>query len=109
MKPDNPKNAFSLMELVAVTAILAVLAAYIVPRVMGPQEEAQGNACHVYQGDIELQVQIWLRNNGSYPAANLNSIGMDTNYFPEGLPLCPVDGTSYTIDTTTGLVVGHTH
>jgi hypothetical protein len=39
----------------------------------------------------------------------LSNIGADTSYFPVGLPNCPVDGTSYTISTTTGRVTGHTH
>ena len=67
------------------------------------------SACYANKGDIELQVKLWRRNNGSYPAANLSDIGADTAYFPSGLPACPVDGTAYTIDTTTGLVTGHTH
>ena len=54
-------------------------------------------------------MKLWKRNNGSYPAANLSDIGADTTYFPSGLPVCPVDGTAYTINTTTGLVIGHTH
>ena len=47
-------------------------------------------------------MKLWKRNNSSYPAANLSDIGADTAYFPSGLPVCPVDGTAYTIDTTTG-------
>ena len=66
-------------------------------------------ACYANQGDIELQVKLWKRMNGTYPAANLSDIGANTSYFPSPVPVCPVDGTSYTINTTTGLVIGHTH
>ena len=97
------------MELMAVVAILGVLAALIVPRVVGHHDNAKRAACYANQGDIELQVKLWRRNNGSYPAANLSNIGADTAYFPSGLPVCPVDGTAYTINTTSGLVTGHTH
>jgi prepilin-type N-terminal cleavage/methylation domain-containing protein len=103
------RRAFSLLELVAVTAILAVLAVLIVPRVSGQRDRANKSACESHQADIELQVKLWQRNNGAYPAANLSNIGADTAYFPSGLPACPVDGAAYTIDTTTGLVTGHTH
>ena len=72
-------------------------------------DAAKVAACHVYKGDIEIQVELWNHNTGSWPAANLASIGADINYFPEGLPTCPVDGTTYTIDTSTGLVIGHNH
>jgi hypothetical protein len=51
---------------------------------------------------------LWRRANGTWPAADLSAIGADANYFPEGLPTCPVDGAVYTIDTN-GAVVGHTH
>ena len=97
------------MELMAVVVILAIVAAYIVPRVASLQHHGQRNACYANQGEIELQVKLWRRNNGTYPLANLSDIGANTTYFPQGLPICPVDGTAYTIDTTTGLVVGHTH
>ncbi|HEX4416189.1 MAG TPA: hypothetical protein VH107_21330 [Lacipirellulaceae bacterium] len=101
--------AFSLTELMAVCAILGVLAILIVPRVSTQQDNAKRAACYANQGDIELEVKLWKRNNSSYPAANLSDIGASTTYFPSGVPVCPVDGTAYTINTTTGLVIGHTH
>jgi prepilin-type N-terminal cleavage/methylation domain-containing protein len=101
--------AFSLTELMAVVAILGVLAILIVPRVSSQQDNSKRSACYANQGDIELQVKLWKRNNGTYPASNLSDIGVNTTYFPSGLPVCPVDGTAYTISTTTGLVIGHTH
>jgi type II secretory pathway pseudopilin PulG len=117
MRSQRPKSyrrrtiriAFSLTELMAVTAILGVLAILIVPRVSSHQDNSKRAACYANQGDIELQVKLWKRANGSYPAANLSDIGPNASYFPGGLPTCPVDGTGYTINTTTGLVNGHTH
>ena len=100
---------FTLTELMAVMAILGVLAILIVPRVSNHQVTSKRAACYACQGDIELQTKLWKRNNGTYPAANLSDIGADTAYFPSGMPTCPVDGTTYTINTTTGLVTGHTH
>jgi prepilin-type N-terminal cleavage/methylation domain-containing protein len=109
-KTTAPYNtAFSLMELMAVLAIVGILAAVIVPRVATFQDKGKKSACYANKGDIELQVKLWKRNKGSYPTANLSDIGADTSYFPGGLPVCSVDGTSYTIDTTTGRVIGHTH
>lgn len=105
----NSRRAFSLAELMAVVVILAIVAAYILPRVGGYNHTAKKNACWTNRGEIELQVRLWQRNNGSYPAADLSNIGADTTYFPQGVPACPVDGTAYTIDTTTGFVAGHTH
>lgn len=103
------RGGLSLTELMAVLGILGVLAALIVPRVFGHRDSSMQATCDAQQGDIELQVKLWRRNQGAYPAANLSDIGVDPVYFPGGLPICPVDGTSYTIDTTSGLVIGHTH
>jgi prepilin-type N-terminal cleavage/methylation domain-containing protein len=103
------RPALSLPELLAVLAILALLAAYIIPRVSRDVDDGRRNACHTNQSEIELQTQLWRREYGSFPAADLSDIGADADYFPDGVPGCPVDGTDYTIDTTTGYVIGHDH
>lgn len=101
-------RGFSLMELMAVLALLGVVAMTILPRVAGDNAACEAAACHAHQGDIEIQSELWLHNTGSWPAANLADIEANTAYFPEGLPTCPVDGTAYTIDSA-GRVVGHDH
>src|SRR5262249_34935205 len=98
-----------LIELIAVVAILGVIALFVVPRMSTSRTSANKTSCCNQKGEIDLQVKLWRRNKGSYPAANLSDIAADTTYFPSGLPTCPVDGTAYTIDTTTGRVSGHTH
>jgi prepilin-type N-terminal cleavage/methylation domain-containing protein len=109
IKSNEFRPAFSLTELMAVVAVLGVLAALIVPRVLGHLNTTKRAACYANQGDIEMQAKLFNRNTGAYPAANLSNISGNTAYFPGGLPVCPVDGSAYTIDTTTGLVTGHTH
>jgi prepilin-type N-terminal cleavage/methylation domain-containing protein len=106
---SRTSNGFTLTELVAVVAILGVLAALIVPRVMGHHDTAKRAACYANQSGIEMQVKLFHRNTGAYPAADLSNISGNTVYFPSGLPVCPVDGSAYTIDTSSGLVTGHTH
>ena len=103
------RKAFSLVELMAVLAIMGLLAMVILPRVFGGSDAAKTAACHTYIGDIEVQAELWMHNTGAWPAANLSNIGGDLNYFPAGLPTCPVDQTSYTINTSTGRVIGHNH
>jgi hypothetical protein len=40
-------------------------------------------------------------NTGNWPANDLSDIAADPNYFPEGLPVNPVDNTPYTLNSTT--------
>lgn len=108
-KTKNNRLAFSLLELMAVVAIVGIVTTLIVTRMVGSNESADIASCYVFKGDIEVQAEVWNHNTGSWPAGNLADIGGDLNYFPEGLPICPVDGTAYTIDTATGLVIGHSH
>lgn len=101
--------AYTLAELMAALAIIAVLAVMVIPRAVNHMTSGAAAACHANVGEIEIQAQLWRRNTGSWPAASLSDIEADLEYFPEGLPSCPVDGSTYTIDGATGRVVGHTH
>ena len=105
----NVRQGYTLLELLSVVAVIGILATIIVTHVTQESDSAKVSACYTFKGDIEIQAEIWMHNNGSWPAANLSNIGTDTNYFPEGLPTCPYDGTGYTIDATTGKVIGHVH
>jgi prepilin-type N-terminal cleavage/methylation domain-containing protein len=100
---------FTLTELMAVLALLGILTALVVPRVVGHHDAAKCVACEANQAEIELQAKLWRRHHGAYPSANLSDIATDVGYFPAGLPVCPVDGSAYTITTTDGRVIGHTH
>lgn len=102
------KRAFTLTELMAVLAVLGVVAAVIVVRATGGASTSKSAACQAIKGDIEVRAELWKHNTGSWPATNLANIGADVNYFPTGVPTCPVNGTAYTIDTS-GRVVGHNH
>jgi prepilin-type N-terminal cleavage/methylation domain-containing protein len=103
------RPGLGLLEMLAVVTLIAILAAIAVPRFTTQSLEAKRNACFVNRNNIEVQCQLWLRQKNSAPAANLSDIGAAPSYFPDGVPTCPVDGSAYTIDTTTLRVTGHTH
>lgn len=103
------QRGFSLLELLAVVTLLGILAVIIIPRFSNQSINAKRNACTVNKHNIEVQCQLWMRQKNAAPQTDLTDIGANQAYFPEGVPLCPVDNSAYTIDATTQRVVGHTH
>ncbi len=102
------RAGFSLMEMLAVAAVLGVIAGIIVPRLTGGSASSKQAACETYQGNIEIQAELWRQNTGAWPTTNLSDVGSNVIYFPAGVPTCPADGTAYTIDPS-GRIVGHNH
>jgi prepilin-type N-terminal cleavage/methylation domain-containing protein len=101
------RAAFSLMELLAVVAILGILAALIVPRVSGGTDRAKDKSCFHNRAEINITVEQFYLHTGAWPANDLSDIGADPNYFPDGLPTCPVSGQPYRVDPTTHRLIGH--
>jgi len=97
------------MELLAVVTLLGILAAVVIPRFAGQSDQAKTAACDVNRGNIEVQTQLWFRNKGTWPTADLGDIGSNPDYFPDGLPKCPFDGSDYRFDSMTQRVTGHQH
>ena len=100
---------FTLLELLIVVVILGVLAAVVIPRVSVTAAEAKRNACQHNKAVINEAVERWHSEKGAWPMSNLNDIEADPTYFPDGLPVCPVNGQKYTLDPITHRVAGHDH
>jgi general secretion pathway protein G len=103
-----PPEGFTLLELMAALAIIGLLTTIGCPNLTRGQGDSKSAACQAHKGNIEIQAELWRHNTGAWPATNLSNLGSDVNYFPQGLPTCPVDGLAYTIDSS-GRVVGHAH
>jgi len=108
MKPHHRNRAaFSLLELLAVVAILGILAAMLLPRVVVSTDKTKEATCHHSRGEINMTVEQYYIHTGTWPADDLSDIAADLNYFPSGIPTCPSSGQPYRLDPTTHRVVGH--
>lgn len=103
------KSGFTLIEILAVVMILGILASVVVPRVLASSATAKINACYQNKAVINTAVEKWYFDSGTWPLAALTDIGADNNYFPDGIPACPVDSTAYALDAVTFRITGHTH
>lgn len=101
MKRHRPsRHAFSLMELLAVVTILGIIAAIIVPRVTTSSDTAKAKVHAHNKGTINAAIERYYIENGSWPSANLTELSVPA-YFPDGIPVNPVSGAAYSMNTTT--------
>ena len=106
----EPRRGFSLLELLIVVVILGVLSAVIVPRFLVSADDAKKNGCKQNIAIINQAVERWYLEKGVWPKNKVwDEIGIDPDYFPDGSPTCPVDGSKYELDGTSHRVKGHDH
>jgi general secretion pathway protein G len=98
--------AFSLLELIAVVVILGIIATIILPRASAARNEAAEKACYHNRMLINSAVERYAVTTGSDPA-DLSVLANDPDYFPNGIPVCPVSGNAYTLNPGTQRVNGH--
>ena len=108
----NMRNGrgFTLVELMIVVLILGALAAIAIPRIMGGSTAARANGCATNIDLINAQIELYYANTGGWPA-NLTTVTADTNYFPDGAPVCPVTNAAYANALVNNRVdpTGHSH
>ncbi len=92
------KKGLTLIELLVVVIILGALVAIAIPRMSSSSTTAKQRACQTNQNTIDTQVELYYMNTNGWPT--LVALAADANYFPDGLPVCPSQGT-YTLDGTT--------
>jgi len=106
------RKGFTLVEVLLVVLILGALAAIAVPRMVSTAKEAKINACATNVDLMNSQIETYLVKTGtaasSFDAAALTALLANTDYFPDGAPVCGF-GTAYALNTTTRHVTSHSH
>ena len=90
----RPLKGITQVELFVVVMVLGALAAIAVPRIVGAAATAKANACKTNIDTINSQIELYYANNQAWPN-NLKEVTIDTDYFPDGEPVCPITGAEY--------------
>ena len=88
------KKGLTLVELLVVILIIAALAAVAVPTFSKFSGKANEHACESNCDIISTQIEQYKVTTDEYPA-NITDVTEDTNYFPDGPPVCPKEGAYY--------------
>ncbi|MFT6636635.1 type II secretion system major pseudopilin GspG [uncultured Alcanivorax sp.] len=98
MKVKRAMSGFTLLEIMVVVAIIGLLAAVIVPNVIGQGEAAKVDLTKANMGKIVQQLDLYKFNNGSYPTSEEGLNGLverpnSARKWPDGgyLPKVPLD------------------
>ena len=98
---------FTLIEVLLVVILISILAAIVIPRFTTSSQRAKVQSCEMNRAIINKQVEIYFFTEATWPTDSLTDIKTNINYFPDGVPTCPVDLTSYMMNPTPHRISGH--
>ncbi len=101
------RGGFSFLEVMAVVGLVGIIVAITITRIAESSDAAQAKSCNHNRSQLNSALERFAVSNGSF-ATSMADIDTD-DYFPGGIPVCPVDGSAYTLNTTTHRVEGHSH
>ncbi len=91
------ETGFTLIEVMLVVILISILGAIVIPRYAISTKRAKVQACEIQRSIINKQVEMYFFVEATWPLDTLADIKTNVNYFPDGIPTCPVDLTSYVL------------
>jgi len=91
------EHGFTLIEVMLVVILISILAAIVIPRYAVSTKRAKVQSCEMNRSIINKQVETYFFAEATWPVDSLADIRTNVNYFPDGVPTCPVDLTSYVL------------
>ena len=89
------EKGFTLLETMLIVVLISILAAIVIPRFSISAQRAKVQSCEMNRAIVNKQVESFYFMEGTWPIDSLTDIRTNNNYFPDGIPTCPVDLTSY--------------
>jgi len=74
MTLQTGKNGFTLMELLAVTGIIIVIAATVLTVIPGLREKTQKKATKAFIERLEIAIEQYYNDNRSYPPGDITNV-----------------------------------
>jgi len=90
-------KGFTLIETLLIIVLISILAAIVIPRFKLGSTSAKIQSCEMNRSTINTMVETWYFTEGTWPENDLTDIKTNDNYFPDGIPTCPMDQTSYVL------------
>ncbi len=89
------QKGFTVVEIMLIVILISILAAIVIPRFSVGAKKAKVQSCEMNRSIINTMVETYYITESTWPDLNMFDIKSNVNYFPDGIPTCPVDLTSY--------------
>jgi type IV pilus assembly protein PilA len=93
---------FTLIELLIVVAVLAILAAILIPNFVRARASSQLASCQLDLRNIAAALELYYAENQEYPDASTWENDLESGGYTRSLPVSPIDKAAYgyTTDAT---------